>query len=58
MAQGGTHAATDEDEQADYSNDLGQLEIMQRRLEREACKAFGPQVKEFSRAPIAVTRTP
>jgi hypothetical protein len=26
------HATTDEDEQADYSNDLGQLEIVQRRL--------------------------
>jgi hypothetical protein len=47
------HAAADEDDQADYSNDLGQLEIVQRRLEQEACKAFGPQVKEFSREPIA-----
>jgi len=52
------HATTDEDEQADYSNDLGQLEIVQRRLEHEACKAFGPHVKEFSREPIAVTPKP
>jgi len=36
------HAAANEDEQADYSSDLGQLEIVQRRLEQEACKAFGP----------------
>lgn len=49
------HATTDEDEQADYSNDLGQLEIVQRRLEQEACKVFGPKVKEFSREPIPVT---
>jgi len=52
------HAATDEDEQADYSNDLGQLEIVQRRLEQAACKAFGAQVNEFSREPIAVTPNP
>lgn len=43
---------TDEDQQADYSNDLGQLEIVQKRLEDAACKTFGPSVKEFSRAPI------
>jgi hypothetical protein len=52
------HATLDEDEQADYSNDLGQLEIVQRRLEQESCKIFGPQVKEFSREAIAVTPKP
>ena len=52
------HATSDEDEQADYSNDLGQLEIMQRRFEQEACKTFGAQVKEFSRQPVAVTPKP
>ncbi len=46
------HTTTDEDEQADYSNDLGQLEIVQRRLEQESCQAFGPGIKEFSRVPI------
>ncbi len=52
------YATTDEDEQADYSNDPGQLESMQRRLEQEACKTFGAQVKEFSRQPIAVRPKP
>jgi hypothetical protein len=51
------HATLDEDEQADYSNDLGQLEIVQRRLEQEACKVFGPQIRDFSRDVIAVTPT-
>jgi hypothetical protein len=52
------HATTDEDEQADYSNDLGQLAIAQWRLEQEACRAFGPQVKVFSRDPISVSPEP
>lgn len=52
------HATADEDEQADYSNDLGQLEIVERRLEQEACKAFGPQVKAFSRDPVPVSPKP
>ena len=47
-----SRTTTDEDEQADYSNDLGQLEIVQKRLEETACKAFGPGIKEFSRVPI------
>ena len=47
------HATEDEDEQADYSNDLGQLEIIQRRFEQEAIAAFGPNVAEFSREAVA-----
>ncbi len=47
------NAATDEDEQADYSNDLGQLEIIRRRLEQEACATFGPNIKQFSREAAA-----
>lgn len=40
----------DEGEQADYSNDLGQLEIVHKRLEEAASKTFG--VTEYSRTPI------
>ena len=47
------HTITDEDEQADYSNDLGQLELVQRRLEQQACQTFGPGITEFSRVPVS-----
>lgn len=47
------HAAQNEDEQADYSNDLGELELVQQRLEQQACVAFGPQINSFSRETIA-----
>ena len=34
----------DEDEQADYSNDLCQLDIVKERLEKAALEAFGPGI--------------
>jgi len=45
---------TDEDEQADYGNDVMFLDSRRERIERLAVEAFGPQVKNFSREPIAV----
>ncbi len=46
-------AVIDEDERAHYSNDLGQLDVMRRRLEHEACSTFGPDIKQFSRVSIS-----
>ena len=45
---------TDEDEQADYGNDVMFLDSRRERIERLAIEAFGPQIKNFSREPIAV----
>ncbi len=39
----------DEDEQAGYLNDLGQLELVKEHLEEVAAQVFGPGVKKFSR---------
>lgn len=47
----------DEDIQSDYGNDLAQLQLMYQRVEAEACEAFGPWVKTFSREPVGVTPT-
>jgi hypothetical protein len=46
---------TDEDEQADYGNDVMFLDSRRERIERLAVEAFGPQIKNFSREPVAVT---
>jgi len=46
---------TDEDEQADYGNDVIFLDSRRERIERLAVEAFGPKIKNFSREPIAVT---
>jgi len=46
---------TDEDEQADYGNDVMFLDSRRERIEGLAVEAFGPQIKNFSRKPIAVT---
>jgi hypothetical protein len=48
-------STTDEDEQADYGNDVMFLDSRRERIERLAVEAFGPQIKNFSREPIAVT---
>jgi hypothetical protein len=45
---------TDEDEQADYGNDVMFLDSRRERIERIAVEAFGPEIKNFSREPIAV----
>jgi hypothetical protein len=45
----------DEDVHADYDNDRMRLQILQEAIEHAAVKAFGPDVKEFSRVPIAPT---
>lgn len=39
----------DEGERADYSNDIGQLEVLQHRLETDAQETFGADVTVFSR---------
>ena len=43
----------DEDEQADYLNDLGQLELVKEHLEEVATEAFGPGIKKFSRDKVS-----
>jgi hypothetical protein len=45
---------TDEDEQADYGNDVMFLDSRRERIERIAVEAFGPEIKNFSREQIAV----
>ncbi len=45
----------DEDIHADYDNDRMRLQILQEGIEDAAAKAFGPDVKNFSREPISVT---
>ncbi len=42
----------DEDVQADYGNDIAQLQILREGFECAALEAFGPHVKEFSREPV------
>jgi hypothetical protein len=49
---------TDEDEQADYGNDVMFLDSRRERIERLAVEAFGVQIKNFSREPVAVTSSP
>ncbi len=44
----------DENEQADYSNDLGQLDIVTERLGEVAAAAFGEDMKSFSRESVCV----
>jgi hypothetical protein len=46
---------TDEDEQAEYGNDVMFLDSRRERIERLAVAAFGPQIANFPREPIAVT---
>ena len=43
--------STDEDEQADYGNDLISLGMTVENFEAAAVEVFGPGVKNFSRAP-------
>jgi hypothetical protein len=43
---------TDEDEQADYGNDVMFLDCRRERIERLAVEAFGPQIKNYSREPL------
>jgi hypothetical protein len=38
---------TDEDEQADYGNDVMFLDSRRERIEGLAVEAFGPQIKNF-----------
>lgn len=45
----------DEDIQSEYGNDLAQLQLMYEWIEAEACLAFGPGVRTFSREPVGVT---
>jgi hypothetical protein len=45
----------DEDVQADCDNDRMRLQILQEAVEDAAVRAFGPEVKEFSRVPLANT---
>ena len=46
---------TDEDEQADYGNDLIMLRMIRKGFETAALEAFGPSVSIFSRAPAGLT---
>ncbi len=48
-------ATDDEDVQAEYGNDLAQLQLVHERIAAAACAEFGPGVREFSREPIGVT---
>ena len=48
----------DEDEQADYGNDVMFLDSRRERIERLAVEAFGPQIKNFSREPLAPATVP
>ncbi len=43
---------SNEDEQADYGNDVMFLDSRRERIERLAVEAFGEQIKDFSREPI------
>lgn len=45
-------SSTDDDEIADYGNDLIELRLLKARFEQEAQAKFGPHVLCFSRALI------
>ena len=42
--------SSNEDEQAEYGNDLALLRLTKDRIQAEAIKAFGPSVTEFDRS--------
>ena len=51
------HTSTNEDEQADFGMDALDLHGTRESIEREAVKAFGPSVTNFSREPFASAPT-
>jgi len=50
--------SSDEDIQADFDNDRMRLQILQEAIEDAAVTAFGPDVKEYSRTPLAGNDSP
>ncbi len=45
------HNSADQDEQAEYGNDLALLRYTKDRLREQALKEFGPSVTDFNRVP-------
>lgn len=52
------HTGTNEDEQAEYGMDAIVLDMTREKFEREAVKAFGPNITSFSREPFVTATTP
>jgi hypothetical protein len=49
---------TNEDEQADYGMDAIVLDMTREKLQQDAVKAFGLNITNFSREPIATASSP